>query len=128
MHLIGVERIILRHFQLDLYGLRDVDEVFFAVLAQHSIFLGAEDLIQNRLIVEELFAKLAEVFDIVEAFYADIVRIDGLHPKLKREVGGNDKRLCWMFEIPQTVHRFSHFWHFQRQFEERLSLKTFEHH
>lgn len=85
MHLVGVEGVIFSHFQFDFHRLRDVDEVLLAVVAHQPILLGTEHLVQDRLVVEELFAKLTEVFDVVEAFHAYVVGIDGLHSKLQRE-------------------------------------------
>lgn len=85
MHLVGVEGVIFADFKFDFHGLRDVDEVLLAVVARQPILLAAKHLIQDILVVEELFAKLTEVFDVVEAFNAYVVGIDGLHPKLKEK-------------------------------------------
>lgn len=89
VHLVGVERVVFGDFEFDFDGLRDVDEVLFAVVAHNSLLLGAEDLIEDRLVVEQLLPELAEVFDVVEAFHTNIVRVDRLHPKLKRKKQSN---------------------------------------
>lgn len=56
--------------------MRDVDKVLFAVVAHYPLFLGAEDLIEDRLVVEQLLSELAEILDIVEAFHTNVVRVD----------------------------------------------------
>lgn len=45
MHLVGVEGVIFANFKFDFDGLRDVDEVLFAVIARQSILFGAKHLI-----------------------------------------------------------------------------------
>lgn len=47
------------------------------------IIVSTEDLIENVLTADELLAKLTKVLDAIEAFDADVGRVDGLQSELK---------------------------------------------
>lgn len=96
MHLVWVEGVVLVNFKFDFDGLRYINEVLFAILAHHPVLFGTEHLIEDCLVVEELFTKLTEILDMVEALHAYVVGVNGLHPKLKREA---EMSLSWLIRV-----------------------------